>query len=358
MSELRNKVEALLFAVGKHIDIEEICRITEASSKDEVSKALNEIKQDYDKRESPIMVVSEGNAWKLTVREKFLGMVKHLVAETELSKTILETLAVITWKNPVKQSEVIKIRTNKAYDHVQELEELGFISRTKHGRTMLIKLTDKFYNYFELTGDADIREVFEKVGVDEAMQKKVDEYANGKLGELKVYEESEADKKELEEREEASKSKLGNLEIVDETKQEQDTQDTTKPIETPEKLEDNLNKIQNDVHELEDDDSRDVEDSSETEEDSDEEPKDETEEENPNPEDEEPESELENREDEENDKRDDSEEEPKETDEKDEDIDKEKPPETASEHESEELEDLFDKANKEAEDLMKRKNIE
>lgn len=221
MSDLRNKVEALLFAVGKHIDIEEICRITKAESKSEVSHALEEIQNDYDGRESPIMVVSEGNAWKLTVREKYLGMVKNLVAETELSKTILESLAVIAWKNPVKQSEVIKIRTNKAYDHIHELEDLGFIARTKHGRTMLIKLTDKFYNYFELTGDADIREVFEKVGVDEAMQKKVDEYSNGKLGKLKIYEESEKEKEDLEKMQENNKDKLGDLEIVDESENDE-----------------------------------------------------------------------------------------------------------------------------------------
>ena len=88
MTELKNKIEALLFSVGKKIDIDEICRICGESNKDEVSKRLNDIQKDYDERESPIMVVSEGNAWKLTVREKYLALVKNLVSETELSKTI------------------------------------------------------------------------------------------------------------------------------------------------------------------------------------------------------------------------------------------------------------------------------
>lgn len=251
MTELKNKVEALLFAVGKHIDIEEIGRITGEPDKKQVEKRLSQIQQDYNERESPIMVISEGNSWKLTVREKYLDLVKNLVAETELSKTILETLAVIAWKNPVKQSDVIRIRTNKAYDHVQELEDLGFLSREKFGRTMLLKLTDKFFNYFELTGNEDIREVFKKVGVEDQTQKKVDEYSDDeRVGDLQVYEETPKQKKEREEREALeSKTKLGNLQVVDAGENE------SKDIEDDDNSDEEVTKT--DIHEPEDDASDD-----------------------------------------------------------------------------------------------------
>ena len=65
---------------------------------------------------------------------------------------------------------MIHIRTNKAYDHLKELEQLGFISRKKHGRTNLIKLSEKFFKYFDLPEDklkqhlADFNSIAQAIG--------------------------------------------------------------------------------------------------------------------------------------------------------------------------------------------------
>ena len=200
MSEnLKNKVEAVLFASGKSVDIEEIAKLCRHYNLDEVKKALNELKDDYEKRGTALMVVDDGNKWKLTVREAHMNIAKRIVADTELTRSVIETLAVVAWKQPIKQSEVIKIRTNKAYDHIKELEEMGFLTRKRHGRTKLIKLTEKFFKYFELSGDKDIREVFKGIK-EEAVspQKKVAEFVDEeeKLGNLDVYEEKEGAVKE------------------------------------------------------------------------------------------------------------------------------------------------------------------
>ena len=72
------------------------------------------------------------------------------MAETELPKAVLETVAVIAWKAPVLQSEIIKIRNNKAYDHIKELVESGFIAKEKSSRSYKIKLTQKFFDYFDI----------------------------------------------------------------------------------------------------------------------------------------------------------------------------------------------------------------
>ena len=155
---LKNKLEALLFSSGRKMSIEELSRLANAKP-NEVENALTELKKDYEEKGSSEMIINEGDSWKLTVREKFLPLVQKIVTETELSKTIMETLAVIAFKYPIKQSDLIKIRTNKAYDHLKELEEMGYISRQKYGRTNLIKLTQKFFEYFNLPEDK-LKEVF------------------------------------------------------------------------------------------------------------------------------------------------------------------------------------------------------
>jgi len=146
---LKSKLEALLFSSGRKMSVEELSRLSNAQTAD-IQLSLAALKKEYDEKSSSIMIVNEGDSWKLTVREQFLPLVQKIVTETELSKTILETLAVIAFKYPIKQSDLINVRTNKAYDHLKELEEMGYISRQKHGRTNLIKLTQKFFEYFDL----------------------------------------------------------------------------------------------------------------------------------------------------------------------------------------------------------------
>jgi len=156
--DLKKRVEAILFSSGRRMEFEEIRRLCRAKE-DELALVLHELMQEYEGKDSSIMLVQEGNFWKLTIREKYLNVVRRIVTQTELSKSIMETLAVIAWKYPVVQSEVIKIRTNKAYDHMNELEQLGYITRQKYGRTKLIKLTQKFFDYFDLPEDK-LKEVF------------------------------------------------------------------------------------------------------------------------------------------------------------------------------------------------------
>jgi segregation and condensation protein B len=146
---LKNKLEALLFSSGRKMNIDELSRLSNANPAD-IQNSLSELKKEYDEKNSSVMLVNEGDSWKLTVREQFLPLVQKIVTETELTKTVTETLAVIAFKYPIKQSDLIKIRTNKAYDHLKELEEMGYITRQKHGRTYLIKLTQKFFEYFDL----------------------------------------------------------------------------------------------------------------------------------------------------------------------------------------------------------------
>ncbi len=148
MTELKQKIEAILFSAGKEVTINELIRLCRANE-EEIRQAIAELKQQYEASPS-IMLVEEGDAWKLSVREAHLPLVRRVVKQTELTKTIIETLAVVAWKAPVLQSDVVKVRTNKAYDHLRLLEEKGFITRKKRGRTKLINLAQKFFDYFDL----------------------------------------------------------------------------------------------------------------------------------------------------------------------------------------------------------------
>jgi segregation and condensation protein B len=145
----KSKVEAILFAVGKYLDENAITQLCDIDKK-QVKRALEELKKEYNNRNGALMITQEGMGWKINVREKYLSLVRKVVSDTELSKSIMETLAVIAWKTPVYQNEIVKIRGNKCYDHIEELDNAGFVTKDKKGRSYIIKTTDKFYNYFDI----------------------------------------------------------------------------------------------------------------------------------------------------------------------------------------------------------------
>ena len=149
-TELVCQIEALLFSSGRTMSVDELARLCR-TTEHHVGQAINIIRKNYDLATTSLVLLEEKNTCRLGVKEKFLPLVRSIVAETELSRTVLETLAVVAWRAPVLQSDVITIRTNKAYDHLRELEDAGFIERKKSGRTLLIKLTEKFFKYFELS---------------------------------------------------------------------------------------------------------------------------------------------------------------------------------------------------------------
>ncbi len=153
MDELKKTIEAILFSVGKYISLEEIAKLCRKDEK-VVKDGLLALQTDFENNpKTPLVVLTDGDQWKLTTREEYSSITRNLISETELTKSQLETLAVIAFKYPIKQSDLIKIRTNKAYDHLMDLEKAGFITRVKFGRSKLIKLTDKFFEYFDLPHD-------------------------------------------------------------------------------------------------------------------------------------------------------------------------------------------------------------
>jgi segregation and condensation protein B len=162
MTELKKLIEALLFSAGKAVDIVEISRLCREPDFSIIMLALEELRQEYEEKQGSLMIVRDGDLWKMVPREQYLAVVRKIVTKTELNKTIVETLATVAAKAPVLQSQIIKIRTNKAYDHLAALEDMGYITREKKGRTKLIKLTPKFFDYFDVP-EGKVREKFARV---------------------------------------------------------------------------------------------------------------------------------------------------------------------------------------------------
>src|SRR3989338_6909600 len=152
MEENLKRIEAVLFAVGKEITSERVASLCSMEVK-QVEEAIPVLATKYAQMNNSLQILKKENGWKLTVHDQYVPLVSSLVSSTELEKPLMETLAVIAWRYPIVQSEVVKLRNVKAYDHMKQLEDRGFVEKEKYGRTFRVKLTKKFFEYFDLPSE-------------------------------------------------------------------------------------------------------------------------------------------------------------------------------------------------------------
>ena len=151
------KIEAILFISGRFLGMKELISLSDLNPIS-IREALDKLKEDYEKRNSAIQIIQKGDSygegalWKMDVKPEYAKIVNKLASGTsEFTKAEQETLAIIAFKQPVKQSVIIKIRGNKAYDHVKRFFELGLIRKKKTGHTYELSLSEEFYDYFNVS---------------------------------------------------------------------------------------------------------------------------------------------------------------------------------------------------------------
>lgn len=147
-TKAKEKVEAALFIAAKFMTLQELIVLTDVNPI-MVKELLHSLEKKYSY--GALRLIHRGNSWKMDIAPEYHYMINRLATGAEeFSKAEQETLAVIAYKQPIKQSVVIKIRGNKAYDHIGKFRETGLVSSKKEGHTKILTLSDDFYEYFNV----------------------------------------------------------------------------------------------------------------------------------------------------------------------------------------------------------------
>lgn len=170
--ENTKKIEAALFLSGKYMTMQELVALTDVNPI-LLKKILEDLKDEY--KDSGIEIVNKDNLWKMDVSNEHTWMINKLATgDSEFSKAEQETLAIIAFKQPMKQSVLVKIRGNKAYDHIKKYYEMGLIQKKKMGHTYELTLSDSFYEYFSVNKGEEL--IAEALGEDVSkLNEKVEE---------------------------------------------------------------------------------------------------------------------------------------------------------------------------------------
>ncbi len=139
-------LEAALFMSSEPMSIGKLSKISGLNSLGYLKGMLLELRDDYTGR--GIHLVETPDGWSFQVDREHLKKVAGLTPYADIPEGQKRTLALVAYKEPVTQSEVIRIQGNKTYAYIRSLITRGLIKAEKHGRTRLLSLTEEFERYF------------------------------------------------------------------------------------------------------------------------------------------------------------------------------------------------------------------
>ncbi|MCI7789734.1 MAG: SMC-Scp complex subunit ScpB [Lachnospiraceae bacterium] len=155
-------IEAVLFAMGDSVEMSKLTHVLEMDSK-EIKKIIDGMNEKYKKEDRGITIVElEGSYQLCTKPELYEYLIKVAKAPRKyvLSDTLLETLSIIAYKQPVTRLEVEKIRGVSCDHAVNRLVEFNLIQELGRldapGRPLLFGTTEEFLRTFGVKSLGDL----------------------------------------------------------------------------------------------------------------------------------------------------------------------------------------------------------
>jgi segregation and condensation protein B len=170
--ETLKTLHALLFVTDRPLSAGRLAEALGDVDEDMVSTLLEELRDELDQQEMPYRLREIAGGYQLTTEPEYAPYVRRLLQikkKNRLSKSALETLAIVAYKQPTTRAQVEAVRgvsVSHAFDVLQEkrLIKVSGVAETP-GRPKLYRTTDEFLVHFgikslkELPSISEIREM-------------------------------------------------------------------------------------------------------------------------------------------------------------------------------------------------------
>ena len=161
---LTNIIEGLIFAAATGVTYDAMKTFFgEEYTEKEIKTALNEIREKYS-GDSGIILIEFNNTYQFQTNPKYSDKLADIlvpIKEKQLSQTVLQTLAIIAYRQPITRMEIEDVRGGVSSDYAIGIlmkAELIEVKARKEalGRPSLYGTTDKFLKHFQLKSLEDL----------------------------------------------------------------------------------------------------------------------------------------------------------------------------------------------------------
>ncbi len=158
-------IEAILFAAGRIIKINELMAILEISS-DEVISIINIMQEEYKKEDRGIEIIKVEDGYQLATKKEmyeYLYPIFDKRSKPNLSNASMETLSIIAYNPKITRAEIEAIRGVNSDGTIYKLLEYNLIENVGKadlpGRPTMYSVTDNFLKMFGITSLEELPEL-------------------------------------------------------------------------------------------------------------------------------------------------------------------------------------------------------
>lgn len=155
-------IESILFTMGRSVEIKELAEALEMTE-DTIKLILNKMTEEYSSKDRGIQIVFLEDHAQLCTKPQYYEYLIRIASRPQkqvLSDSVLETLSIVAYKQPVTRAEIERIRGVKS-DHAiaklidyELIEEIGRLDAP--GRPVLFATTEEFLRCFGVSSVAEL----------------------------------------------------------------------------------------------------------------------------------------------------------------------------------------------------------
>lgn len=161
---LKNIIESLIFAAAKGVNYETIKNsFGNDYTEKELKSAINDLKKEYNDEKGIVLIEFNKTLQFQTnpVYGEVLADILRPIRERQLSATVLQTLSIIAYRQPITRAEIEEVRSGVSSDYAigilmkaELIEPVG--RKNTIGKPVLFATTDNFLKRFRLNALSDL----------------------------------------------------------------------------------------------------------------------------------------------------------------------------------------------------------
>lgn len=158
-------LEAVLFAMGDSVELNKLAQAIGRTAS-YTKKILDEMREEFDSEDRGIRLLELDGSYQFCTKKEYFDCLITIAKQAKkpgLTDVMLETLAIIAYKQPVTKGEIEAIRGVKSDHAVNKLIEYNLVQELGRldapGRPILLGTTEVFLRYFGLDNMENLPEL-------------------------------------------------------------------------------------------------------------------------------------------------------------------------------------------------------
>ena len=160
--KIRAAIEAVLFTMGDSVEASRLAQALELPE-EELHEIIAQMMSAYEEEDRGIRIIRLENSYQLCTKREYydtLIRIARIPRKISLTDVLLETLAIVAYKQPVTKLEIEKIRGVKSDHAVNKLVEYELVTeigrKDAPGRPILFGTTENFLRHFGVDSVDDL----------------------------------------------------------------------------------------------------------------------------------------------------------------------------------------------------------